>query len=230
MLKIVVTPTGSSAINRQLARLTDRIQDHQRLARKAGGQVAKYSKARVRKQQALTGGPFAPRKASERKKTSAKRRMLLKLGKTLSVASRAYQGGGIAVTWKNRVVATTAYRHQHGLGEDWNPAKARKVYGVPDYQSPCTQRQARALLKEGYRLTVPAKGGGRRLKRVSAGWLQKNMPLGQAGLILRMMRTGKARGKQYWQDTPPGRPFLGVTGAEAEAITTDMAKAITKNL
>ncbi len=98
----------------------------------------------------------------------------------------------------------------------------------PDYKARATRAQAKALLREGYRLMVPAKGGGRRPKRVTVQWIEEKMTLGQAGLILRLIRTGQTRGKQSWRDTVPARPFLGVTPQQAEDLSQKLVKSLLK--
>ena len=83
-------------------------------------------------------------------------------------------------------------------------------------------RQAKALKREGYK--TPRKG--KPPKTVTVKEIQSRFSLGQAGVILRMMRTKKAKGKQSWQDTVPERPFLGVTPEKAEAMNDALAERI----
>ena len=45
-----------------------------------------------------------------------------------------------------------------------------------------------------------------------------------AGLALRILLTGKARGKQRWNDAPPAREFLGVTQAQTDEIINKVAQ------
>lgn len=213
-------PSGAARLGKQLDALGGEIKDRMRQARKLGGYARTQSRRNVRRQETVDGAPFAPRKRQR-----ADRAMLAGLAKDIEVVSKS-ELGGVAVTWENALTAKIAYRHQHGIGEDWTPEKAAKVYGRPDYKAACTRRQAKALLREGYRLMVPMKGGGRRPKRVTVGWLESRLSLGQAGVILRLMRTKKAQGAQSWRDTVPERPFLGVTPGEAEKMCEKLAKTV----
>ena len=160
---------------------------------------------------------MAPR-ASKKKK-----RMFRALGK--GTVTRVRNDHQADVTWKNPGQAKVAYRHHHGVPETFTAAKAAKVYGVPDYQKPATPAQAKALNKEGYRRKVARKRGkgGAIMKRVPQKWIRENMTLGQAGLVLRLMRTNTRKGKQSWEIRPPARPILGATPADANKYLTAMA-------
>jgi len=213
--------TGRSArLDAQLDALGGEIRDRMKHARRIAGYVRTQSRRNVRRQEQVDGAPFAPRRQRR-----VDRAMLTGLARTMVVISAPSQGG-VAVTWKNALTAKIAFRHQHGAGEEWTPAKAEKAYGRPDYGKECTRRQAKALIREGYRLMVPMKGGGRRPKRVTVGWIEKHFSLGHAGLVLRLMRTKKAKGIQAWRDNVPPRPFLGVTPGEAEKMCEKIAKTV----
>lgn len=204
-----------NTVDKWLRRLYTDAKQHQKLSRFFAREVCKYTGQNIRRQRTVEGDPFA-----KRKKARAKRRMLLGLGKAqfLKAYSKAGDGGGAAVGWpEGGFLSEIAYRHQHGIGESWNPAKIAKVRGSPDYGAQCTPKQAQALIKEGYKLPGRRKGGGVRLYPVNARWLRDHMTLGQAGLILRLLRTGQAKGKQSWKDTVPERPFLGINDAQVEA-------------
>lgn len=225
MNDFTVALSGSARLNGQLRALARDTREYQKHARKLAGYVRTQSRRNIRRQETVEGAPFAPRQ-----KRREARAMLMGLAKEMALESHAQDGGGYAVTWKNRLTAQIAFRHQHGVGEDWDPAHAAQVYGTPDYAAPCTRKQAQALIREGYRLMVPAKGGGRRPKRVTVLWLQKHFTLGHAGLVLRIMRTNEAKGAQSWRDTVPARPFLGVTSAEADKMCTQLAKTVLGNI
>jgi len=211
---------GAARLGKQLDSLGSGIKDRMKQARKLAGYVRTQDRRNIRRQETVDGAPFAPRKRQR-----ADRAMLAGLAKTMTIVSKPGLGG-VAVTWKNPLTAKIAYRHQHGVGEDWTPEKAAKVYGRPDYKASCTRSQAKALLREGYRLMVPMKGGGRRPMRVTVGWLESRLSLGQAGIILRLMRTKKSQGAQSWRDNVPERPFLGVTPGEAEKMCEKLAKTV----
>lgn len=217
---LISASAKSAELDSQLAQIKGNIAAYQKLARKAGAEVRKRSRARIRQQKSLGGAPFAPRR-NERNR----RKMLLGLSKSLNIVSRAGKGGGVVLTWKDSFTARIATRHQYGIGEEWNPARAAKAYKV-NYNAPCTPAQARALVKAGYRHPVSVGGKARRTKKLSAKALQASLTLGQAGLALRLLTTGTTKGKQSWRDTPPARAFLGVTAQDANDISNQMAQAI----
>lgn len=221
-----VAVTGDKQINATLNRFSSEIRERQKYARRMGGYVRTLSRQNIKRQRTVDGAAMTPR----RKRREA-RPMLMGLARQMSVRAASGEGGGaqgVAVSWDNGLMAAIGYRHQHGIGEDWSPLRASKVYGQPDYKARATRRQAQALLREGYRLMVPAKGGGRRPKRVTVQWIQQKMSLGQAGLILRLLRTGQTKGAQAWRDTVPDRPFLGVTSQQAEELAQKFVKSLLK--
>lgn len=212
--------TGDRQINDVLDRFSAEIRERQKLARRMGGYVRTLSRQNIKRRRTVDGAAMTPRQ-----KRRDARAMLMGLHRAMTV--RAAAGNqGVTVSWDNALMAAIGYRHQEGIGEAWGPRRARAVYGQPDYKARATRKQAQALLREGYRLMVRAKGGGRRPKRVTVQWIEQNMTLGQAGLILRLLRTGQATGKQSWRDTVPARPFLGVTPKQAEELTQKLIKSL----
>lgn len=186
-------PAGARIFDRQLQAFARDVKAYQKHARKFGGYVRSAALANLRKQRTVDGAPFAPR-AVERSAHRAKRRLLQGLadpvskGRELAVVSNAGQGGGVAVTWKNGFTAQIAYQHQHGAGgKRMNPEAVKQERGnkSPAFDMPCTRDQAKALLREGYRLMVPASGGGRGPgrnkfpKRVSVTWIEDHCPWGR---------------------------------------------------
>ena len=75
------------------------------------------------------------------------------------------------------------------------------------------------LGRNGYRA-----GGKKAFHRVTVRWIETHMTLGGAGLARRILLTGKARGKQRWNDAPPAREFLGVTQAQTDEIINKVAQ------
>lgn len=220
-----VSVRNSAKLNAQLEDFARDIKERRKYAKRLGGYVRTQARRNVRSQEHIEGAPFDPRK--NRKDA---RPMLLKLAAAMEVIATGEEGG-VVVSWKNALTASIAYRQQHGDKEAWTGARARQVYGSPDYKAPCTRPQAKALLKCGYRLMVPARGGGRRPKRVTVMWLQQHFSLGQAGLILRALdyenTGGDSKGNNAkWDILVPARSFLGVTAAEAEKMTTQLAQSI----
>ena len=221
-MKWAVHVTGNKQLNAQLDRFSREAKERQKLARRLGGYVRTLSRQNIKRQRTVDGSAMTPAQ-----KRRAARPMLMGLHSQMVV--RAAEGNkGVTVSWENPLLAAIGFRHQEGIGENWSPGRARNVYGQPNYKARATRKQAKALLREGYRLMVPAKGGGRRPKRVTVQWIEEKMTLGQAGLILRLIRTGQTRGKQSWRDTVPARPFLGVTPQQAEELSRKLVKSLLK--
>lgn len=222
-----VSVIGDKQINDALLRFSSEIRETQKHARRLGGYVRTLSRQNIKRQRTVSGAPMTPRQ--KRRKA---RSMLMGLYREMTVRAASGEGGGVqgvAVSWDNSLMAAIGYRHQHGIGEDWSPLRASKVYGQPDYKDRATRRQAKALLREGYRLMVPAKGGGRRPRRVTVSWIEQKMTLGQAGRILRLLRTGQTKGAQFWRDTVPERVFLGVTPQQADAMAHKFIQSLLKS-
>ena len=221
-MKWSVRIVGNKQLNAQLDRFAREAKERQKLARRMGGYVRTLSRQNIKRQRTVDGAAMTP--AQKRREA---RPMLMGLHSQMVV--RAAEGNkGVNVSWENSLLAAIGFRHQAGIGENWSPGRARNVYGQPNYKARATRAQAKALLREGYRLMVPAKGGGRRPKRVTVQWIEEKMTLGQAGLILRLIRTGQTRGKQSWRDTVPARPFLGVTPQQAEELSRKLVKSLLK--
>ena len=221
-MKWSVHVTGNKQLNAQLDRFACEAKERQKLARRMGGYVRTLSRQNIKRQRTVDGAAMTPAQ-----KRRAARPMLMGLHSQMVV--RAAEGNkGVNVSWENSLLAAIGFRHQAGIGENWSPGRARKVYGQPNYKARATRKQAKALLREGYRLMVPAKGGGRRPMRVTVQWIEEKMTLGHAALILRLLRTGQTKGKQAWQDTVPARPFLGVTPQQAEDLSQKLVKSLLK--
>lgn len=221
-MKWSVRVLGNRQLNAQLDRFAREARERQKLARRMGGYVRTLARQNIKRQRTVGGTAMTPAQ-----KRRAARPMLMGLHRQMVV--RAAEGNkGVTVSWENALMAAIGYRHQEGVGENWSPGHARRIYGQPNYKARATRKQAKALLREGYRLMVPAKGGGRRPKRVTVQWIEEKMTLGQVGLILRLIRTGQTRGKQSWRDTVPARPFLGVTPQQAEELSRKLVKSLLK--
>jgi hypothetical protein len=207
-------------LNHQLAVLSMGSARRKRFLRQIGKEVRADLRGNVSGQKTISGSAMEPRA------TKKKKRMFRAMAK--GMVTNIKNDHSADITWQNLGQAKIAYRHHHGIPEDFSAAKAKKQYGVPDYKKKATPDQARALNKEGFRLRVARKRGkgGAVLKRVPQKWIQDNMTVGKAGLILRLMRTGSARGKQSWKIKVPARPILGATPADADKYLTAMATGI----
>lgn len=239
-LKETFDARRNARLDAQLKALAGDKREFQRFARRLGGYVRNAARQNIRKQRTVDGQGFKPR-AQERSEHRAKRRLLQGLadpvnaGRALAVLSKAEEGGGAVVTWKNGLTAGIAGQHQHGSGT--RRMNAREVSRerkdrLPHYDGPCTRKQAQALIREGYRLMVPAKGGGRGPgrnkfpKRVTVQWIEAHFTLGHAGLLLRILSTERLSGKKSWETGIPARPFLGVTQDQANQYCDKLAKSL----
>jgi len=189
-----------------------------RMLRHIGKDMRTDLRNNIKRQRTITGSGMAPR-AGKRKK-----RMFSKMAK--GTVTRILNDHKAIVTWKQAGQAKVAYRHHHGIAEDYTAAKAAKIYGVPNYQKPATPAQAKSLNKEGFRRKMARKRGKGKaiMKKVPQKWIRSNMSQGQAGLILRLMRTKTRKGKQRWVIKPPERPILGASSADANKYLTAMAQ------
>ena len=189
-----------------------------KLLKKIGTGVRKDARENVKAQRTVTGGPM-PARADKKK-----RRMMRKMPK--GMVTRLIGEHDAVVTWKNGGQARVADRHHRGLDEEFTAKKAARIYGTPNYKKPATPAQAKSLNQEGFRRrTARRRGKGKAiLKRVSQKWIRENMTVGQAGLVLRLMRTDTRKGKQLWTIKVPERPILGASPESADIYLTAMAQ------
>lgn len=173
-----------------------------RLLNNASKRLRTRNSRRTRDQRNLDGSPFKPRKGP------GKRKMLGALSKRLQVtqltANQAVLG------WRQRRNARIAGEHQTGLSTSMTAARMRRQ-GTPDYAGAATCRQARALLKAGYRVRH-----GKRWRRPTLGWIVENLKSGQAGLILAQLE-GTPK-KQSWKIDLPARDALGADPRDIREI------------
>jgi len=193
-----------------------------RLLRDIGKESRQRMRSNIQHQKTVAGSPMPPR--ADRKK----RKMFRRLAK--GMVTNIVNDHEADVTWKYGSRAKLAYRHHHGITQEVSAGEAARVahkrYGSPPkYKNKATKAQAKALNREGFRRRVARKRGkgGAVLKRVPQKWIRDNMSIGQAGLVLRLMRTGTPKGVQRWQINVPERPVLGATPADADKILTAMA-------
>lgn len=199
---------GDLKLRKQLAVLRLPPGKRKQLGRKLGREVIRQSKKRTSEQRDVHGNSFENR-----------RRGRGKMLKRMMRPTKVYAGPDkTKVTWPNPLTGRIAFAHQHGIGETMTAEKARRKNGTPDYDAPCTPEQAKALLAEGYRQPTGGryKSGQRkgqtRTKRVSKRWIQDNITLGQAGLLLKILRSDDA--KSSWEIDLPQRSFFGVSKAQ----------------
>lgn len=185
-----------------------------KVLRKSAAAVKKASKRNIKNQQDFLGRRFKDKK-------NGKAKMLKGLSRKMISYADTQKG---VVTWKNPLTAKIATAHQHGIGETFTASKAKRRYGEPDYNSPATRRQAKALKLAGFKAK---KENGKGRKNVSQAWIMQNLTLGQAGLILRVLR---GPSKKVWQIPLPARAFLGVDNNEYSKIITGIFNDINQTI
>ena len=200
--------------NEQLDILRLEPKDKRRLVKMMATDVRKDSRQNIKQQKTVSGAPMAPRKNKKNK-----RKLLRRMGRPMVVYNKSNEEA--VVTFKGSK-AYVPSKHQHGSTERMTATKAAKRAGTPDYDAPANRAQAKSLIEEGYRLPVPGKRGRKKLKRVSQKWIRENMTIGQAGLILRMLRDDQ--GKQSWTIKTPARPFLGADERDAQQMLDSLAR------
>lgn len=240
-----------AALMRQLDVLRHLPKQKFAIARKAAGEVKKFSSGRVREQQALSGAGFTPRSSKRtryRKNDDGswrkKRRMLENLGKAQNMA--VYRDGeAVAVGWqksgKRNRFDVVAYKHQHGKDDQLGVTPGMKAglnkWHVRQRHNKATRRMAQALLRNGYRLPVRGENGKVRLKRVPAKWIMEHMTQIRAAWVLRMLvradvskNSPKKEKPQTWDVHLPARPFLGVSDQESQALLASMSQQILREI
>lgn len=185
--------------------------EKKRLNRSLGRIAVKGTGKRIQTQTDVRGGKLAKRKTGNKK-------MLKGLKKGLVVYAKE---GRATVTWKNNLMGSIAYKHHHGLAEKWTAAKMKRLFGEPDYSEPATREQARSLLAAGFKAKIDG-----RTKRPSQKWIMENLKIGQAGLLLRVLRD-KAE-KQSWLITLPKRQVLGASNEDISDMVQTIKNFISK--
>ncbi|WP_019530641.1 phage virion morphogenesis protein [Dasania marina] len=199
-----ITLTGTKQLTRQIRALRTTPSERKKANRQMAKKGAAYSKKRIRSQRDLSGSPWASRKAKSRRK------MLRGLSRTMVAFGDEKKG---TIGYKNALTGQIARAHQEGINETLTAEKAQRINGTPNYDGPATTKQAKALRAEGYKIR---RTGSKGYKKATIKWIKQNIKLGQAGLILRIMRDEKS--KSSWAIPLPERSFLGVTPSEREQM------------
>ena len=167
---------------------------------------------RLSAQRNLDGSSF------EKRQGSGNRKMLRGLDKRLQViqvtANQAVLG------WRQRRTARIAGEHQTGRSTTMTAARMRRQSNTPDYAGSATRHQARALLREGYKVR-----DGKSWRRPTLSWIVENLKSGQAGLILALLE-GQSK-QQSWKIDLPARDALGADSRDIrEVINTVLQQTL----
>lgn len=198
-MTLSITPNKRQALNAklQLTLLAMPPKKRIRILKTLGRYERAQARARIRRQQTVSGEPFEPRSNGK------KQRMLKRLGKTLE--PYVQHASRLELKHRQTLTGRIAALQQAGGTEVMTASKMRRIHGQPDYDAPASRSQAKALAAEGYKVRK-AKGGWR---RASLNEIQQRLSVGQAGVILRAMRDSQR--KQRWNIPVPAREFLGDT-------------------
>ncbi|MCL1123306.1 phage virion morphogenesis protein [Shewanella surugensis] len=207
MLNIDINTESAKTLN--LLTLPGR--KRRQILRGAGRKVRRDSKARLKAQKGING------QAWEGRSNGRKAKMLKKLGKHLQVHTNENRAN---ITFASPRVAKVARAHQDGEKLTHTAPK-----GQPDYQGPATTKQAKALIKAGYTIR---KKRGKGWKTPSLKWIKENLKLGQAGLILRILKE-QEKGQQQWDIQLPSRSFLGQNQNEYKQLKNYMFDQATRH-
>jgi phage virion morphogenesis protein len=172
-----------------------------RIFMQAARQLIKSSKARVSSQTDLDGQAFAPHAKGRKRKMLA--RLIRRLAYTMTDA-------GAEVGWKNSFEGGIAYKQQFGFKTRFTKSQFKDKKPL-NHSDPATRQQAKALIEAGYKV----RSKGKSLKTPTLKWITQNLSMGQAGLLLRVLRGAKTE----WTTTLPPRSFLGVTAEDLKTLS-----------
>ena len=225
MLKVDIK--GDLTLRQQLKLLRLPKAKRRRFNKKLIRETVKFTRKRMRQQKGLDNQAW-----EKRKKGRAK--MLRKIMRAKHLRVTANDKTGL-VTWANKGIGGVARRHQEGVTQMFTAQEAAKEEAIEEGRSsaeadsqnaPATNRQAKELLEEGFRIYAGKRNGRVRTRRVSKRWIKQNMTRGRAGLILSILRDGPR--KKSWEIRIPKRTFLGITKQEkrqlAETTLREMAQ------
>lgn len=221
-MSVNITLTGHSTLRKQIRAIALPPRQKKQLYFTLARSVITESTKRTRAQKTIDGQPMAPRKNGNGK-------VLRKIMNSARVIKSTPTG---ATAGWHGFTGRIATAQQYGITEQHTAASAARKNGTPDYSAPATTAQAKALIEAGYkRYTGKFKSGNKagqsKGKRVSAKWITENLTIGQAGIILRIMREKEP--KQSWQTVTPARPFFGVNRQQIPQMGQKIINRITTN-
>lgn len=199
---------GQLSAKRRLQLLALPPAKRKRISGQFARKVRVNTRRRLKQQKSLNGQPWKKRKGKSRKK------MLRGLSKKLVARG---DSKGATVTFNRHQIGQVARAHQEGHTETMTARKMEKIHGQPDYEAPATRAQAKALKAEGFK---QRKKSGKGYKNATIKDITQTMTIGQAGIVLRLMRDKDAASS--WQIPLPARSFLGATEKEI----SDMANTV----
>jgi hypothetical protein len=201
MSQLTVNVTGLLTLERQLKLLALPSGKQRVLLSKVARKSLTGFKKHVAKQTDVEGSAYAPR----RKRRKDRKKMLSGLARNLKVTFQSATESKIG--FSNGLMAYIAAKQQYGFTETVTAASLnRNANANRSNSGMATRQQAAKLLSLGYLR--------RNGSRPSIKWITQNMPMGQAGLLVRILRTDSP--KSSWQTKLPARSFVGMTEDEAK--------------
>jgi phage virion morphogenesis protein len=159
-----------------------------------GKAIVTANRKTIRKSQAPDGTPWEKRKAKRKDKKLSGFAKRLRSRPTADTAT---------ITLDQPFAARIAYQHQRGTS--WRMTKRSGSRKSAAHDAPCTRFQAVRLRELGY--TVRRKQGKRtRTIKPSLKWMQVNLTMGKAGIIIKAM--GHRSSKTSWTQKTPPRPLI----------------------
>lgn len=238
MINMLVQPSDHNIQTMIMARKVLNLPDSKRrtLMRSWGRKVRAEAQSNAKNQVNVDGSKWAPRKKRKNKKEFDKKgnrknqgKMMKNITKGRNLNVKTLGVDAVLVDWKRPGIGKLARQHQEGMADLFNIVGSHKfVDEFGKYSKPATQLQAKSLISEGYKIrnarklnwnkekqySQYRKRGASNWVRPTQSWIISNLTLGQAGLILREMRTVSP--KKSWKISRPSRSFLG---ASKEQIT-----------
>lgn len=219
---LTINSPVDSKLSRQLKALSLPANKRKLLHKRIGREVIKTARQNIQQQKTVEGKSFAPRKNGKR----AKMLRRIARGGNLKIFSGANK---VTVTWPNSLIGKVARAQQDGFEDKYTAERMKKEHGQPDYGAPATSEQAKALLKSGFRLNAGKFKSGKnkgatKTRRVSQAWVKENMTIGQAGIVLRLLRNKAS--ENSWIVKNAARPFFGLSHERGASIGNEILNEI----
>jgi hypothetical protein len=204
-MSLVITPNKQQALSvkHQLILLSLPANKRTRILKTLGRHERTLARKRIRTQTTVDGTHMASRADGKKAK------MLKRMGRTIEPYVK--NTNRLELKHKAGLTGRIAAFHQEGGVEKMTASRMGKIHGKLNYDSPCTRSQAKALAMVGFRVR---RGKGKKYRRSTINEIVSNMKMGQAGLILRMMRNKKT--KPIWNIKVSPRPWLGDTSKNVQ--------------
>lgn len=215
------TERSSRRLRDQLSQLALPPKKRRQILAKIGREAAKVSRAHIRKMKAPDGSAYAPIKAKRkpphikrmakrlRSKADANNATLFFVGSHAGIVPPRIHFGD------QETGRTPRRKSQRARTSD----KGKKKEPFTDVTPPlCTRWQAIELHHLGYAV-LSQRGKRRRYRKPSVRWIQENVGMAKAGIMIRMMRDTPV--KKSWSIKTPARPLLPKANDPALIVLMD---------